>query len=489
MTSKISYNIHAQGIKNTERLLSHLKIIKPKAVVVMDGLALARIIKSQNPETIVIHREWPDDDIYLRQSPTQWLANKRSQVGTDDIWLYTTNEPGYDERIIAWHEELLRLNFASINPLRLVILNLSSGVPKPDEWVKADGLLKLASKYKDKVIIGLHEYFGGIATSGFVGGNPEDVRYHPNYTVRSNWPNKEVAKDLTKYHCGRFKFMADYCNANNIPVPRVLLTEHGPDAMGDIDSWLKALRMTSPYNTIRGFKTLQNQWRIWFPDWSLDQAYFEQLKYLSENIYTNSPVEAQMIFCYGHTSGAQWEQFDVENSAEFMNLLEKYVGAVQVPNTNSGQSLPEFPSDFNTRSVEGSISSSSGSKVNVRSKPSILGDVNGTLSTSVNGKYIPVEKMKTEEIVTEIINGTSGFWMAISINNINGWIFNPFIKIEAIKKPDPIPETVPTPTPVPVINKAEIEKSLKEFELKISEIKTSLDSLSLSISKIRELIK
>jgi hypothetical protein len=357
--------------------------------------------------------------------------------------------------------------------------------------------LKLASRYRDKVIIGLHEYFGGVATSGFVGGSPEDIKYHPNYVVRSNWPNKAAAKDLTKYHCGRFKFMVDYCNSHDIPLPRVVLTEHGPDAMGDIDTWLKSLRVTSPYNAIRGFKTLQNQWRIWFPDWSLEQSYLEQLKYLSENVYADSPVEAQMIFCYGHTAGAQWEQFDIEGSTEFMSLLEKYVGAIQVPNTGTvpSQALPDFPSDFDARSTDGILSSISGSKVNIRSKPSTSSDVVGTLLVPMNGRYIPVENMKSGEVITEIINGASGFWMIISLNGMKGWVFNPFIKIE-VKKPDPVPVPTPTPVPTPIPtptplpdNRAEIEKILKDLESQIGDLKLKVDNLNLSVAKIRELIK
>lgn len=510
MTSKISYNIHAQGLRNTDVLLKHLKIINPKAVVVMDGLALARIIKSQNPETMVIHREWPDDDIYLRVSPAQWLNNKRSQVGTEDIWLYTTNEPGFDEKIIGWHEELIRLNFASINPLKLVIMNISSGVPKPEEWSKANNLLKLASKYRDKVIIGLHEYWGGVATSGFIGGNPNDVKYHPDYTVRSNWPNKAAAKDLTKYHCGRFKFMVDYCNANDIPIPRVVLTEHGPDAMGDIDQWLKSLRMTPPNTTIRGFKTLQNQWKAWFPDWSMEQSYLEQLKYLSENVYSDSPVEAQMIFCYGHTGGSQWEQFDLEGSSEFMSLLEKYVTSTQVPNPGnvSNQALPEFPSDFDTRSVDVTLSALSGGKVNVRSNPSTSSSIVGSLTTPITGRYIPLGSMKPSEIIVESISGSSGNWIILSANGIKGWAYGPLVKTEIIKKPEPIPDPIPvpipdptptpvptpTPTPIPIPDpivdyRPEIEEILKDLEAELADMQLKIDGVKAKIQKIREIIK
>lgn len=488
MTSRISYNIHAQGLKDTNRLISHLKIIKPRAVVVMDGLALARVIRANCPETMVIHREWPDDDIYARVSPAQWLSQKRSQVGTDDIWLYTTNEPGYDEKIIAWHEELIKQNFASSNPLKLVVMNISSGVPKPEEWGKADNLLRLISKYRDRVVLGLHEYFGGLPTSGFVGGNPDDIRYHPNYIVRSNWPKGQAAKDITKFHCGRYKFLVDYCTKNNIAIPRIVLTEHGPDAMGDVDPWLKSLKMTSPYNSIRGYKTLATQWKAWYPDWTFAQAYFEILKYLSENIYQDSPVEAQMIFCYGHTAGGQWEQFDVEGDTDFLNLIEKYETTVVQPTPSNPipvenvpmPTLPDFPSDFDARSIPVTFNSKSGSSINVRNKPGTTGTVVATITTPVNGTCINAENLKTVENITEIINGTNGTWIPIKLTGVQGWVFNALVNTTIIK-PDPIP-VPPTPIPVPTPTPVNIEEYLKSIETTLDTLQTAMTAMQTQIT-------
>lgn len=537
MTSKLSYNINVQGLQNPSKLLSHLQVIKPKAVVVMNGIALARVIKSQNPATMVIHREWPDDDIYLRKSPAQWIADKRAQVGTEDLWVYTTNEPGYDAKIIAWHEEVIKLNFASLHPLKLVILNLSAGVPKPEEWSQADTLLRLAAKYRDKVIIGLHEYFGGIATSGFVGGNPDDIRYHPNYIVKSNWPLKDAAKGLTKYHCGRYKFLEDYCVKNGIAVPRMILTEHGADFMGDVGTWLKSLKVTSPYTSARGYKSLQTQWQNWYGDWSHDQAYFEQLKYLDQNIYIDSPVEAQLIFSYGHIPGGDWEQFDMENASEFMGMMEKYVKTVvpivvppvkiptpslpptpapvpstpvpPTPTVPAQAVLPSFPSDFNDRAIKVTISSPSNSKLNVRLKPTTSSDIVTGISAATDAMCIMITNLKSSETIVETISGTKGTWVPIlTSDNIAGWLFSGFAKIEAktpplpdpviIAEPTPTPMPTPTPTPVPPITlpvvdlekrKLEIETMIKDIEKVVAEAQAKLDAVKAEVEVIRQLLK
>jgi hypothetical protein len=83
--------------------------------------------------------------------------------------------------------------------------------------------------------------------------------------------------------------------------------------------------MTPPYISIRGWKSAQDQWRKWYEalGWSPQRAMFEQLAYADRTIYQHSPVEAQLIFCWGHTSD-MWDQFDVADADEFQSLLENY---------------------------------------------------------------------------------------------------------------------------------------------------------------------
>src|SRR5688572_7551881 len=96
MPSRISYNVHAQRLPNHDRLIAHLKTIQPNAVLVMDGVGLAQEIKSLLPNTTVISRIYPDDDIHKRLTPEQWLE-RRAPEAQHGLYLYTTNEAGFGQ--------------------------------------------------------------------------------------------------------------------------------------------------------------------------------------------------------------------------------------------------------------------------------------------------------------------------------------------------------------------------------------------------------
>src|SRR4029077_15940077 len=114
--------------------------------------------------------------------------------------------------------------------------------------------------------------------------------------------------------------------------PRIILTEHGFDDVSDIKPWLNGLRVNGPYMNVRGWKSLQDQWSDWYGGrgWSAQRAMFEQLAWADRTIYQPSPVEAQCIFCWGHSS-AEWEQFDVAEASEFHSLLEAYAQEQPAP--------------------------------------------------------------------------------------------------------------------------------------------------------------
>jgi hypothetical protein len=186
----------------------------------------------------------------------------------------------------------------------------------------AQRMLELLDQHRDLFVLGLHEYAAGVITSGLVGGAPDDPR-HPNFVPVEKWPHD--VGPLTMFHCGRFHFLLDYCRKVGLRPPRIILTEHGFDDVSDIKPWLNGLRVRGPYMNIRGWKSLQDQWSDWYGGrgWSAQRAMFEQLAWADRTIYRPTPVEAQCIFCWGHTS-AEWEQFDVAEAKEFHSLLETY---------------------------------------------------------------------------------------------------------------------------------------------------------------------
>src|SRR5690242_15747959 len=140
---RISLNVHAQGVRNEEALLTFLRKIDPVAVLVMDGLGLCYKILGSLPQCIVIDREYPDGDTHFRMTPTAWLNDRAAKLpaGTN-LWFYTTNEPGWSQDLISWHVNLIKENAKRQNPLKLVIANLSVGTPaNVDTWYMAEELL------------------------------------------------------------------------------------------------------------------------------------------------------------------------------------------------------------------------------------------------------------------------------------------------------------------------------------------------------------
>lgn len=330
--SRLGYNINAQGIDDVGVLKKHLQALNPRAVVVMDGVGLAAEIKSMLPDCTVIHRDYVgvpggrgDDGLHTKVGTEEFLIAQRKILAdnrADNLWVYVNNEPGFNEECINWFIDLIKRNALSSQPLKLVIGNWSVGVPEAEAWQKADELLQLLDKYRELLILGMHEYFAGVAPSGFYGGNPDNAGVQPgqpggkNLIPAENWPI--ATEGITLFHCGRFRFVEKRCREIGIRPPRIILTEHGADDV--MKSWLSGLVKTPGYSVIRGWKSLKEQWREWYPQWSHDQAYYEMLKYLDERVYQDSSVEAQLIFTW--SNNAEWAGFDVQRAVDFQRLME-----------------------------------------------------------------------------------------------------------------------------------------------------------------------
>lgn len=335
MTTMIGDNVHAQKMSDADKT-AYLNIVKqnqPTLQVVMDSFEFAKQIQDTAPNCIVIHRDYMgasgDDNLCQKITPADWLAQQRTK-GDLRLYRYTCNESGWNKQVIDWHVTLLKENAKSANPLRLCILNLGVGQPRPEEWQQGKELLQLASQYKAWCLIGLHEYAGGIITSGFIGGAPDDNR-HTNFIPVENWPTPLQAMTTTMWHMGRFKFLNIYCKSVDIALPRIAITEWGFDHTSDIDAWLKTLQLTAPYTSIRGWKSLKEQWAKWFASrgWSHERAYIEQLQYAFRSIYENTNVVGMAVFC-AYLTNNDWEQFDISKAEEFQKWRTAYA-TVAIP--------------------------------------------------------------------------------------------------------------------------------------------------------------
>lgn len=330
MNPSAGYNLHSYS----PYFLEHTRKINSRAHVVMNNFDAALTLKRALPDTLVIFRNWGsdgDENDYLQYTPRQWL-DRNKQYAVEGIALYVLNEPPFNKVVIEWLIELCKINLEPGYRFTLVLGNWATGNPQPEQWALAIELLQLLAARPDLFILGLHQYAGAVVTSGLYGGWPDNAGVEPgkpgvgkNLIPPANWPKSmlEDGKPISRFHLGREWFLVTFCKREGITPPRIIVTEALFDDTSDIDTWLKRLPASSPYHNVRGFKSLRYQWARWFPDWSIDQAYFEQLKYALEVIWKDSPVEAVCLFCWGHSS-QDWEQFDVSGQTEFHQLLETY---------------------------------------------------------------------------------------------------------------------------------------------------------------------
>lgn len=307
--ARLSFNVLANAANfQAGKLLNLLARYRVGWLLVMNNLDFARQVKALDPGINVIYRSWPDDDAPTRYGYLERLKDLHQQTAGMDCWLYTNNESGFSDHVLDWSSNLMLANRNLGYHRKLVVGNFSSGTPNPDDWKRpaARRFIETINANRECVRLGLHEYMGAVWTSGFAGGiQPEQ------------WPTS--VEGISTWHVGRWRFLQQACRDMGIECPRIIITEHGMDDTSDIKAWLETLIKTPPFLNIRGWKSCVNQWAAWWPGWTAQRAYFEQIKQADKVLYAGSQVEAQLIFGWGDSGG--WEAFDVQDADELHELL------------------------------------------------------------------------------------------------------------------------------------------------------------------------
>lgn len=320
---KLGLNIHGNNV-DRKALADLLAVTRPLLTLVLDSLEVAQDVKRALPEGAVVFREFEGDKaLHTTYDARQWVRAHHHQ-STGGIFLNLQNEPPFDRAVSTWTHEAMQEALLTKTPL--CVGNWSVGKPGGvEDWRIMYDVVKLAGERPDLFMIGLHEYAGGVITSGLYGGYPDNAGVEPgkpggmNLIQPDNWP-VDTSK-ITCFHMGRFKFLRQFCAANGLKMPRVAITEWGFDDTSDIKPWLDRLRQTHPYLNIRSWRSCINQWREWYGalGWNAERALFEQLAWADRRIYADPAIVGMAIFCYGHSS-KDWEPFDIANAPEFLAL-------------------------------------------------------------------------------------------------------------------------------------------------------------------------
>ncbi len=327
---KIGENVLKTG--DQAAFIDHAKAVNlPSAIFYVGDVnpSFMAQVKEAVPNCIVAAREWPDAGVHLTEPAKTYFNRRLPQGMKGKVALYLTNEPGWSKALLDWTYDVCVLAVAAKQPV--IALNMSIGTPQPNQWPDADKIIQLSIDNPTLVYIGLHEYAGGIVTSGFIGGNPDGtvgdtktVAVHLDFTLQSMWPNADQAATMTMWHMGRYKFLTQYAKSRFGGYPSIIITESGFDFLGDIGSWLRALPNGSK---ISGWRTLAAYWKKLWPLKSTAQAYMDQLIWAETHIYNHPAVKATCLFARGESS--DWN--DWRTDPELDPMLVAYQAEINLP--------------------------------------------------------------------------------------------------------------------------------------------------------------
>lgn len=324
---RFGYNV----LSKDATLRPHMEKINPGGMIYFqDQIDEAKWAKARFPNAHIMIRFWPDSDTYKKfPDPQKWVDAHSDMIGTGLI-VQTMNEGGFTPEIIAWHVRLLNYLLNTGTDLRVGVLGLNVGTPKPEEWGMADEMFRLMAKMRGRVYLVLHEYFGAVVTSGIIGGDPNNAGVahgQPggyNLVPIANWPSNPQAQTL--WHVGRYMFLKRHLASVGIPMPQIIIGEFGADYLSDIDAYLRTLHSTQgQYDIVDGWRDLWNDWRTWY-NLEPGDVYMKMAEYADKFIY-GSDVVAILFFARGTNGG--WKTYRTDPDLD--PYIEKYVAGNTPP--------------------------------------------------------------------------------------------------------------------------------------------------------------
>jgi hypothetical protein len=293
--SRLGLNIHAAYTHGRDQIIiDHVRAAKPRAVLVMDGIALALAIRRASPETEIVYRHYVPDDVYMHQTPGQWFAQHRSFAETYGFTLYVLNEPNFTSAVINWLAEVALLCLR--NGIRAVIGNWSVGRPEPTQWVLADSLLKLIIASRHLLTLGLHEY----APLLMQYEARADPRILPNTAPPRTWL------------LGRWRYLLD-----RYPDVPVMITEFGWDAISAVRQWQEP--RAGGWKKHIGYLSSRPFWQANQPEHP-DVYAARQVEWALKHYYSYSQIRAVLLWCAGG-SEPDWSDSDVTRVPDFLRAL------------------------------------------------------------------------------------------------------------------------------------------------------------------------
>lgn len=304
----VSYVMHTETLGDDAYAYSVAEQHRPSWLVLLNDYnhAYAReMIRRTNHETNVIvrrvsgseHNEYFRDRKYVVDTISAW---EKVPGATDpNLWFHLLNEPknragnalfGDNDLPVMYNYLKMWAEEARPRGIKLAGPNLASGHWQPHQidsglW---DPIIGLFHEYGDVLTFALHEY-GAFNLMSSIWDGPEAV-LDPANMQPDRWPQELPAERwgdgaLPPYWLinrgAWFSIRSRELELGPLPFVR---TEYGWDRY-EHGAWRQVFAQMIarygtlyPYTVLRGADSLRHIWAEWWPDWTFEQAAFEQIK-------------------------------------------------------------------------------------------------------------------------------------------------------------------------------------------------------------------
>lgn len=301
MPSLIGFNVHstltygrAYSDVEKHRMWEFFERLQPASLLFLDNLDWAREAKRRLPKTIVVFREYRQNDgQFFKNMSAQQFYDSHIRFGEGGVVVSVMNEPtGYGEQNSPDDLERIASFMAAVmdkfGAAGVSIVGPEFGVGHPD----TNRLSELEAMWQAFKRWPLH-YYGS----------------HEYGTYRGmTYTDNTHRRDVVPWRVGRFEAIANYCQTSLGYVPPMLINEFGIDSSFYADD----------IKTKRG-------WR----DAGLsEEQYAHQLIDAAKGIYNKPYIKGLNIFSHGNTgrqgAGDDWKTHDVSFLSAFQRELETY---------------------------------------------------------------------------------------------------------------------------------------------------------------------
>lgn len=366
-----------------------MQALQPGALVVVNGWERARDLKQLLPNTAVIYRHWPDNNIHRRMTPQQWV-DAHAPFAAGGVIVQTGNEPATDNlpQLAQWYADVMAI--AGQRGMAVAVGSFSTGNPHHERYPQLEPMWRALDHWYDLHVWSPHEYF--------------DVH---------------LDRSLT-WHIGRFLIGWKACDRLGLQRPRTIIGE---------------LAVAQGMDAGRGWKAA-----------GLSEAQYADELEKAARFYHKHGVLGACIFSLGRLGG--WDSFDVQGALALQQRLVALSDQLRAGATPSPVQVPPPTHAEPAPSDDGiwhSVTASSPYVYSrVRGAPTLYAAEVGRLSSALPVQIAPSQRRPGDD-------DPSYTWMPIRSALWNGWIREDvvaFSNVPAVPTPE---RAEPEPAVEPVI--------------------------------------